>query len=239
MSGLELAPRIAVTLTALMLLVGCVSRQQYDALEARYQKLASEVSNQQMQMAQLQNAIKVTLNDELLFRPGSWDMTTTAQQTIGTLVPILTSIQHSKIMIIGYTDNTPIGPGLIRNGVTSNLMLSQKRADAIRQLMTSQGVDPSLVSAHGLGEADPAAPNDTAAGRAQNRRVELLVVGKGGEMLPDTLPPTTVLASSPNGSAQSSNRRGPSNAVELHPLMAIRRLPETANYQSFRARHES
>jgi hypothetical protein len=91
--------------------------------------------------------------------------------------------------------------------------------------MTSQGVDPSLVSTRGLGEADPLAPNDAAAGRAQNRRVELIVVGTGGEMLPDTLSSTTVLASSPYGSVQS-NRQAPPNAVELHPVLAIRRLPE-------------
>jgi len=70
----------------------------------------------------------------------------------------------------------------MRQGVTTNLILSQKRADNVMQYMISQGVKPDLVSAHGFGEADPVAPNDTPAGRAQNRRVELTVasVGKSG-----------------------------------------------------------
>jgi outer membrane protein OmpA-like peptidoglycan-associated protein len=47
------------------------------------------------------------------------------------------------------------------------------------QFLISQGVRPELVSAHGYGEADPVAPNNTAAGRAQNRRVELTLAPTG------------------------------------------------------------
>jgi chemotaxis protein MotB len=75
----------------------------------------------------------------------------------------------------GYTDSTPIGPGLAKQGITTNLILSQKRADNVMQFMISQGVKTDLVSAHGFGEADPVASNDTPAGKAQNRRVELTV----------------------------------------------------------------
>ena len=73
----------------------------------------------------------------------------------------------------------PIGPELMRQGITSNLVLSQKRADTVMQFMISQGVNAKLVSAEGLGEADPVASNDTPQGRAQNRRVELTVAGSG------------------------------------------------------------
>jgi chemotaxis protein MotB len=82
-------------------------------------------------------------------------------------------------MVNGYTDNVPIGPGLVRQGITSNQMLSQKRADNVMQFIIAQGVKPSLVSARGFGEADPVASNDTPQGRAQNRRVELTVAGSG------------------------------------------------------------
>ena len=61
----------------------------------------------------------------------------------------------------------------MKEGITSNLILSQKRADTVIQYMISQGVKPSLISAQGFGEADPVASNSTAEGRAQNRRVEL------------------------------------------------------------------
>jgi chemotaxis protein MotB len=102
-----------------------------------------------------------------------------AQQTIGKMTPILAPMQQTTIQVNGYTDNVPIGPGLVRQGITSNLELSQKRADTVMQFLISQGVKPSLVSARGFGEADPVASNDTPAGRAQNRRVELTLAGSG------------------------------------------------------------
>jgi chemotaxis protein MotB len=61
----------------------------------------------------------------------------------------------------------------MKEGVTSNLILSQKRADTVMQYIISQGVKPNLISAQGFGDADPVASNDTPEGRAQNRRVEL------------------------------------------------------------------
>jgi chemotaxis protein MotB len=183
MSVLRFAPRATMMFTALMLLTGCVSEQKYDALEGRYQQLnqtvSSEIAANQMQITRLQGAIKVTVNGELLFPSGGWQMPATAQQTIAKMAPILAPMQQTKILVNGYTDNTPIGLELMREGVTSNLVLSQKRADNVMQFMTSQGVNPSLVSAQGFGDADPVASNDTAAGRAQNRRVELTLAGSG------------------------------------------------------------
>jgi chemotaxis protein MotB len=67
----------------------------------------------------------------------------------------------------------------MRESITSNQVLSQKRADNVMQFMISRGVNPSLVSAHGFGEKDPVASNDTPEGRAKNRRVELTVAGLG------------------------------------------------------------
>ena len=86
---------------------------------------------------------------------------------------------QTRIMVNGYTDNTPIGPELAAQGVTSNLILSQKRADTVLQFLISQGVNPNLLTAQGLGDANPVASNDTAQGRAQNRRVELTLAGSG------------------------------------------------------------
>ena len=79
----------------------------------------------------------------------------------------------------GYTDNVPIGPELQQQGVTSNQQLSLMRAQTVANFLVSQGVNPNLVSAQGLGDADPVAPNDTPGGRAQNRRVELTLAGPG------------------------------------------------------------
>ena len=129
--------------------------------------------------AHIGDVIKVTVKDELLFPSGDWRMPADAQQTIGKIVPILAPMQQTKIMVNGYTDDVPIGSGLMRQGVTSNLELSQRRADNVMQFLISQGVNPGLVSAQGLGDAAPVAPNGTPEGRAQNRRVELTLAGSG------------------------------------------------------------
>jgi len=183
MSELKFRQRAMMTSTALLLLAGCVSQQKYDALQSRYdqlnQTMSAQISANQMHIERLQNAIKVTVNDQLLFPSGDWQMPVTAQQTIGKMVPILAPMQETKIMVNGYTDNVPIGSGLMRQGITSNLVLSQKRADNVMQFMISQGVKPSLVSAQGFGDADPVTSNDTPEGRAQNRRVELTLAGSG------------------------------------------------------------
>ena len=172
-----------MTFTAMLLISGCVPQQKYNALDAQYQELnrtmSAQVTANQMQITRLQNAIKVTVNDELLFPSGGWQMSSEAQQTISKIAAILAPTQQTKILVNGYTDNVPIGPELMRQGITSNLVLSQKRAENVMQFMISQGVNPKMVSAQGLGDADPVASNDTPQGRAENRRVELTVAGSG------------------------------------------------------------
>jgi chemotaxis protein MotB len=172
-----------LTVSAMLLLSGCVSQQKYDALQSRYdqlnQTMSSQINAHQMHIERLQNAIKVTLNDQLLFPSGGWQMPADAQQTIAKMAPILAPMQQTKITVNGYTDNVPIGPGLKRQGVTSNQILSEKRADNVMQFMISKGVNPSLISAQGFGEADPVASNDNPEGQAQNRRVELTLAGSG------------------------------------------------------------
>ncbi len=190
MSELRFAGLSTVTLAVVFVFSGCVSQQKYneqqqkyDALQSRYdqlnQTMSSEINSKQMHIERLQNAIKVTVNDQLLFPSGDWQMPAAAQQTIAKMVPILAPMQQTKIIVNGYTDNVPIGPGLMRQGVTSNLVLSQKRADNVMQFMIAQGVNPSLISAQGFGDADPVASNATEDGRAQNRRVELTLAGSG------------------------------------------------------------
>lgn len=161
------------SLFGVILLGGCVSQSDYDALQAKNRDLQQQVATQQAEIARLQGAIRYTVNSDLLFTPGSWEMSAAGQETIAKLAKKLAPTQQNKLLVNGYTDNAPIGPGLKAKGVTSNEELSQKRAEAVMQFLISQGVNPQLVSAHGYGESDPVAPNDTAAGRAQNRRVEI------------------------------------------------------------------
>jgi chemotaxis protein MotB len=101
--------------TALLVLAGCVSQQKYDTLDAQYQQLnqtmSAEVAANQMQITRLRDAIQVTVNNELLFPSGDWQMSVEAQQTLSKIVPILAPKQQAKLKVNGSTDNVPIGPG--------------------------------------------------------------------------------------------------------------------------------
>jgi chemotaxis protein MotB len=168
---------IACAAAVALMLSGCVSQSKYDELDQEYQQLqqsmGAEVGAQKMQITRLQNAVRVSVDSELLFPSGGWQMSASAQQTIAKMAAILAPHQTTKVNVNGYTDNTPIGPELARQGVTSNLILSQRRADNVMQFMIAQGVNPNLVAAQGFGDANPVASNATAEGRAANRRVEL------------------------------------------------------------------
>jgi chemotaxis protein MotB len=161
-------------LMAPVLLSACgVSQDKYDALAAQNQQLQQQVAADKEQISRLQGAIKYTVNSDLLFPPGSWKMSPQGQQIIAKMAVQLAPTQQNKLVVTGYTDNTPVGSELQRQGITSNQVLSQKRAESVMQFLISQGVKPDLVSAKGLGDSNPVAPNDTAQGRAQNRRVEI------------------------------------------------------------------
>ena len=188
---------------ASVLLSGCVSQGKYDdlqgqytQLQGQYQKLQQasaaqaaqsatemaalkkEIDAGKVHVSRLQNAIKYTVNSDLLFRSGSWEMSKEGQEVIAKLVPQLAPFQQSKLVVHGYTDNAPVGQVLQRQGVTSNEVLSQKRAEAVMAYLTAHGVKPDMIAARGHGEADPIASNKTAEGRAQNRRVEVTLAGQ-------------------------------------------------------------
>jgi chemotaxis protein MotB len=171
-------------IVAPVLLSACVSQSSYDALQAQYQQaqqqnaaLSAQVAADKAQICRLQGAIKYTVNSDLLFRPGDWQMAERGKQIIAGFAAKLAPTQQNKILVSGYTDNAPIGPALQRQGITSNEILSQKRAENVMEYVVSLGVKPDLVSAQGFGDSNPVASNDTAQGRAQNRRVELSLAG--------------------------------------------------------------
>ena len=174
--------KVSVTAGSLLtigLLGGCVWKSDYDRLQSQNQQLQQQVASQQAQITRLQGAIKYTVNSDLLFTPGSWQMSEQGKQIIAKMASQLAPTQQNKLVVNGYTDNAPIGPALQREGVTSNQILSQKRADAVMQYLISQGFQPQLLTARGYGDTNPVASNNTAAGRAENRRVELTLASAG------------------------------------------------------------
>jgi chemotaxis protein MotB len=171
---------IAGSLLSVMGLTGCVSQSKYDALQAQNQQLSAQnatlsqqLETQKQQTSRLQGAIKYTVNSDLVFPSGGYQMGAQGKAIIAKMAAKLAPTQQNKILVNGYTDNTPVGPALQRDGITDNQVLSQKRAENVMEFLVSQGVKPDLVEAHGYGDTQPVASNNTAKGRAENRRVEL------------------------------------------------------------------
>ena len=170
----------AALLLPAMLLGGCAWKSDLDAAQAQNQQLQqqlaaanSELSATRAQAGRLGGAILFTVNSDLAFAPGSWELTPRGKDLIGSFARKLGPTQQQKLVVTGYTDNTPIGPGLASQGVTSNQILSEKRAQAVMGYMISQGIRPDMATARGMGDQNPVASNTTAAGRSKNRRVDI------------------------------------------------------------------
>jgi len=171
-----------------------VSQEKYDALAAQNNQLMAQnaaqademnslrqqVASRETQVGRLQDAIKYTVNSELLFKSGSWTITPDGREIMAKIASQLAPNQERKLVINGYTDNQPVGRSLRREGIDSNDALSLRRAEAVSQFLVSQGVRQNMVTVQGLGERQPVATNDTAEGRARNRRVEIALAPSGG-----------------------------------------------------------
>ena len=117
----------------------------------------------------------LTMAADSTFPSGGFTLTRAGKAKLDELVPALRGLQKGKIVVYGYTDDQPVGAALKAKGIVDNLDLSSKRANEVVRYLQSKGVNPSVVSAKGRGDTHPVAGNDTKPGRAQNRRIEVVV----------------------------------------------------------------
>jgi chemotaxis protein MotB len=117
----------------------------------------------------------LTVADDLAFPSGGYVLSREGQADLDHIVPDLRALQNGKVVVYGYTDDVPVGPEMRRKGIADNLDLSSKRANSVVRYLQSRGVDPNIMSAKGRGETHPIAANDSPQGRAQNRRIEVVV----------------------------------------------------------------
>jgi len=173
---------IVLALSTTLLLGACVSQSTYNQEVAKattYQQLDSqlkgEVAADQAQITQLQGLVRVTLANGILFPEGGWELNPAGKATLARLAPVLKTLTGQTIRVKGYTDNVPIGPEL-RQRFPTNVDLSRARAQSVASELVAQGVPGTMITVAGFGDADPVASNDTAQGRAKNRRVVMDIV---------------------------------------------------------------
>lgn len=118
------------------------------------------------------NYVMISLSGGVLFESGSAEVQPGAKQILSRVASILKSYNDKRIKIEGHTDNVPIS----NSEYSSNLWLSTARATKVLEYMVEhRNLDDKHLEASGRGEADPVASNETAAGRAKNRRVEIKI----------------------------------------------------------------
>jgi len=174
---LAAAARI-VPLTALML-GACVSQGAYEKQGQELQAVRAQAAAEQAQIGKMQQQQKWVVAGDVLFPEGGYQLSANGKQALNQYVPKLQSLENAKVVVYGYTDNLPVGPPLQRAGIANNIDLSSRRVDKVVAYLTSQGVNPNVISAKGFGDTHPAASNDTPDGRAKNRRIEIVLEGPG------------------------------------------------------------
>jgi chemotaxis protein MotB len=157
----------------------CVSQSTYDKQTAELQQARAQAAAEQSQIAKMQQEQKFVVAGDMLFPEGGYQLSANGKQALNQYVPKLQSLENAKVVVYGYTDNLPVGAPLQRAGIANNIDLSSRRADNVVAYLTSQGVNPNVISAKGFGDTHPVASNDTPDGRAKNRRVEIVLEGPG------------------------------------------------------------
>lgn len=119
-------------------------------------------------------AVKVTFDSGILFNTSSAVLSQTAMNSLSNFANVLKQNTDCDVSVQGYTDNTGWKNSTAEQSVQKNQELSQQRAQAVTTYLQSLGVSSTQIrSTQGFGEANPIADNSTAAGKAQNRRVEV------------------------------------------------------------------
>ncbi len=143
------------------------------ALARREAELATQQADtlrrqlENMQLRQTESGVVITLGD-VLFETGQAQLKTEARDNLAEVVELLQSEPDKKIRIEGHTDSV--------GAASTNLQLSERRAGNVRDALASHGVAGSRMTILGLGEDFPIASNETAEGRSQNRRVDVILL---------------------------------------------------------------
>ncbi|AHM59146.1 outer membrane protein/peptidoglycan-associated (lipo)protein [Flammeovirgaceae bacterium 311] len=134
-------------------------------MDKQARELEDELENATVE--RVGEGIQVTFEGGILFAFDKEDLTPTAKQNIRELAETLRKYPDTNVLIEGHTDD--------KGADDYNQRLSERRAQAVAQYVTAQGVSSSRITTRGYGETQPLASNDSEAGRAQNRRVEVAI----------------------------------------------------------------
>ena len=173
------------------------------------ERLGDLIDDQSISVSSNELWLQISLNNRVLFPLGSVTPSEQAEDIFAEVANILRGL-NNPIQVEGFTDNLAIHT----QQFPSNWELSSARASAIVKLLSGQGVAPQRLSAVGYGEFQPIASNDLEEGRAQNRRV-VLMVGKYPRQRPETI--------------VNDRSNTPDNALEIESTSSTTTLDEAVS----------
>jgi outer membrane protein OmpA-like peptidoglycan-associated protein len=157
------------------------AQAQQAAAQAQEAAARAEQEKQQLRATLLQQfnrilpttdtprGLRVNIAD-VLFDTGKYELRAPAREALAKLSGIVVAHPGLKLQVEGYTD--------IVGNDTYNQTLSENRANSVRAYLINQAIDPTAITGIGFGKSNPVASNDTATGRQQNRRVEIIISGE-------------------------------------------------------------
>jgi chemotaxis protein MotB len=130
---------------------------------------------QDLDIKVLKGVVYISLDDKMLYRSGSYEITDKAGEILSKIAKIILDYKDYDVLVEGNTDTDPISRPNIRN----NWDLSTLRASSVVQaLQNNYGIDPKRLTAAGRGEHNPITTNSTAEGKARNRRTQIIITPK-------------------------------------------------------------
>lgn len=152
---------------------------QMKQMKSTYETLVSDLKGQiekhEVTIKDFQEALSLTFVDRILFEFGKADLTPEGNKVLKKVGEALKNIKGKKIRVTGHTDNVPIRPDYEYKFPTNWELSAARAATVVRYFQEKVGLDPKDMEAVGRSFYQPIAGNETKEGRAQNRRVEILI----------------------------------------------------------------
>ncbi len=145
--------------------------------EGLLKEMKEEIEQGQIAITELKGKLTVDVVDKILFDSGRAEVKPAGLEVLKRVVSILMGVTDKTIRVEGHTDNVPISGALVKRYPT-NWELSAARAITVTRYLEKEGLDPALLSAAAFGEYQPVADNETAEGRAKNRRIAIILLPK-------------------------------------------------------------
>jgi len=152
-------------------------RKQSEAFDQMSEAMKEELKAKQVALKELEGKLTLTMIEAILFDSGKADVKGAGVDALKKVAQVLKNIKDQEIIVAGYTDNVKIG-GILARTYPTNWELSAARAISVVKILAAEGVDPHILAAAGYGEYRPVANNETPEGRAENRRMEIILMPK-------------------------------------------------------------